>query len=386
MNNMLAMRKAFTALASNTEGQGSLQDTQTSSMSSVAHLLMGNGSFDNQESVSSTYMKGTPGNGSSSPSSPQLHLQVFNSLDQASNVNAQHFKEEIGDNRLEPDTKEGSLTSGRDHQDMLSSGNTLPDKLLPREKKKLKPTSSCYYYQQNNVAPVATFLPQKEEIPPDKMSLNLETQTRPGFVTDDSTKSVKNYNIGHSKRKNTETMHSPQIDCLSGGASEFSNLNFPKLEPNMGIDSPISTRSIELVKTKSNRDKNEKKTWGNGDNDKMTGKQLEEKQRAEIYRNDGQRRYVNSPKQHYAKKRHPNGGGNNGNNGASKQGASSGAGSLYQSTGLNDDNFPRIDEMPETKVKVKRSEHFDRQDKLPLGLHQPTENRRRRGGDRKTKK
>lgn len=386
LKNMLAMRKAFTALANNTDGQGgSLLDTQTSSLSSVAHMLMANGSYDNAESESSTYLQGRTDN-ESSPESPHARMHVPSSIDRLSNLSDKQFKEETGDSRVENDTKEGSMTSGKDHQDLLSTGGNDPALIVPREKKRLKPTSSCYYYQQNSAATGNAVVPRKEEIPFDKKSLNLERPSKPQFVVDDSTQSVKNYNIGHSKRKNTETMHSPQIECLSGGASEFSNLNFPKLETNMGIDSPISSRSIELVKTKSNRDKNEKKLWRNADTDKIPSKQAEDKQKTEFYRNDGQRKYINSPKHQHAKKKYQNGGVHGSNNGNPKHGTSSGAGSLYQSGGLTEDNFPKIEDVPDTKVKNKKSEHIDRQEKLPLGMPEPSGNRRRRGGDRKGKK
>ena len=349
---------------------------------------MGNGDFGLKDSNNSSYIQGQTGENSASPGSPITKLAESSNIDKLPNINTKEFKEENGDGRPEPDTKDESLVSMRDNQESVSLAGSKQEVVVPKEKKKLKPTSSCYYYQQNNLGSSLLLQGQGDDAVFDKKSLNLENGSRLPLPHDESTKSVKNLVISSSKRKNTEAMLSPQAECLSGGTSEISNLNFPKLDNITGIESPISSRSTELVKTKSNRDKNEKPYWRNNESEKMYQKMGEDKSKGEYYKAEHPKKYLNSPKQHYTKKRT--------HNNPDKAGTGHSGGSHKQSNGVNgmnnqgsyltDKHFPSLEEANEPKQGMLKPDHHEKQEKLPLGLVNSSEGKKKKKTDRKTKK
>lgn len=379
------MKEIFAAWSNNIQKHKML-DSNGVAFNSMQQLLMGS-DFGFKDSDNSSYIQPT-GDQSSSPGSPMPKLAELGVLDKLSALNSREYKEENGDGRPEPDTKDESLVSLRDNQESISLAESRPEVQVPKEKKRLKPTSSCYYYQQTNTGSSAVIQRAADDLGFDKKSLNLDLGSKVTVAPEESTKSVKNLVITSSKRKNTETMHSPQVECLSGGTSELSNLNFPKLDINAGIDSPISSRSTELVKTKSNRDKNEKGQWRNNESEKMHHKGGDEKAKMDYYKADHSKKFINSPKHHHAKKRGQNAqekGGSNQAQGGHKFGSpvnGFSGGNSY----LTDKHFPTLEEANYPKPVAKKAEPLEKTEKMPLGLIHSSEGKKKKKGDKKPKK
>lgn len=355
-------------------------------MNSFQQLFM-NSDLGLKDSDTSSYMQQT-GDTSSSPGSPIPKMAELANLDKLSNLNSKEFKEDNGDGRPEPDTKDESLVSMRDNQETSSLTGSKHEVQPLKEKKRLKPTSSCYYYQQNNIGSSLLLQSPGDDAAFDKKSLNLDLVSKQVATQDESTKSVKNLVISSSKRKNTENMHSPQVECLSGGTSELSNLNFPKMDMNTGIDSPISSRSIELIKTKSTRDKNEKMQWRINDHEKVYHKGAEDKVKQDYFKSDNSKKYMNSPKHHYTKKK----GQNNHDKGGYVQ-ASGSAKFGSQQTGLSsgasyltDKHFPTLEEANEPKPISKKTEPAEKSEKVPLGTMHSSDGKKKKKGEKKPKK
>jgi hypothetical protein len=173
--------------------------------------------------------------------------------------------------RPEPDTKDVSVASG--YPSATQQTPSAASK-VGSTKKVLKPTSSCYYYQEKPQLVFDLQMDQKTMSATgqksamnfddfaadttqnrDKMSLNLEGSA----VIDESTKSAKNF-VATSKRKhNQDEMKSQLADNLSRDPSDMSNINLPKMESHHGLDSPQSNNSQSS--DNSTTGKREKAPW-----------------------------------------------------------------------------------------------------------------------------